>query len=181
LLYYQKFTGNLTGPPPGPGQTPNFIPGTVLLFEQPGLTADTTWPHVRAFNSRVFHSCAANRVSAALKQLTLLQNARTGPCWHKQPGLCCRHGDGEHRRRLRDQLPYKPVHNAGVRQPSLLWPFHGLVQRPRPGMHAGPAPGEPVRSSRLAGLRASAVGVHRLVSGPPSRSHWRRLPGRVLI
>ena len=32
--------------PPGPGQVPNFIVGTVLLFEQPGPTQDTTWPHV---------------------------------------------------------------------------------------------------------------------------------------
>lgn len=48
LLYYQKFTGNLTGALPAPGQSPSFVPGSVLLFEQPGPTEDTTWPHVRA-------------------------------------------------------------------------------------------------------------------------------------
>ena len=49
-----KFTGNLTESPrglPAAGTPPSFQPGTVLLFEQPGPTADTGWPHVRAWAS----------------------------------------------------------------------------------------------------------------------------------
>ena len=44
--YYSKFTGNLTGEPPGEGELPTFLPGTSLGFEQAGATADTTWPYV---------------------------------------------------------------------------------------------------------------------------------------